>query len=252
MKIENNEITFIEEKDYDNLFIPENALGIAEEEYAIGFAAITPETITVEEGNTAFYVQNNCLIERATKTLIIAGGNAIIPDDGSVEIIADFAFNGNRTLSREFIIPDGVKKIGVMAFKDTNVEKFIIPASVEEIADVAFLSCDKTLEEIIVDEKNSEFYIELNCLINRNSHSVISLVNRSVKEVVIPKGIQTISYGTFYLINFDKVYIPQTVTYLLPHNFGITDKNGMSCDLSKEFANFCREHNIVYAYDKNG
>ena len=263
MKIENNKITFIEEKDYDNLFIPKNVDGIVEEEYAIGFAAITPKTITVEEGNTAFYVQNNCLIERATKTLIVAGENATIPDDGSIEIIADCAFNGNRTLAREFVIPEGVEEIGQMAFKDTNIEKIVIPASVEVIGAVAFWSTDKTLKEIVVDKNNPHFYVDSNCLIfsdalqlnedgfmNLDTKTVISIVNRNAREVVIPKDVAYIGRGTFFLTDFERVYLPQCIT-ILPQNFGISDEHGSISKRDEKFAKFCKENNIVYEYDKN-
>lgn len=263
MTIENNKITFIEEKDYDNLFIPKNVDGIVEEEYAIGFAAITPKTITVEEGNTAFYVQNNCLIERATKTLVVAGERATIPDDGSVEIIADCAFNGNRTLTTEFVIPEGVVEIGQMAFKDTNIEKIIIPASVEVIGALAFWCADKTLKEIVVDKSNSHFYVESNCLIfidalqldedgfmTNNIKIVISIVNRNAREVVIPKDVAYIGRGTFFRTDFERVYLPKNIT-ILPQNFGISEEHGSMSSRDKNFEEFCKEHNLVYGYDKS-
>ena len=245
MTIENNKITFIAEADYDNLFIPANVDGIIPEEYAIGFAAITPKTITVEEGNRAFYVQNNCLIERATKTLVVAGENAVIPDDGSVEIINDCAFNGNRTLTQEFVIPEGVKVIGEMAFKDTNIEKFFLPASVEEIAPKAFLSIDKVLKEMIIEKTNPHFCVESNCLIFRDTDTVIFIVNRNVGEVVIPDGVKYIENGVFFLAHFDKVRVPASLDKVGPFNFSLTDR-GISCRGNALFGKFCSENNIEY------
>ena len=262
MKIEKNKITFIEEKDYENLFIPKNVDGIVEEAYAIGFVTGTPKTITVEEGNTAFYVQNNCLIERATKTLVVAGENAVIPDDGSVEIINAYAFTENYTLAREFVIPEGVQEIGFKAFVDTNVEKFIIPASVEYIEHLAFCSYDKTIKEIVVDENNPHFYVESNCLIARevlldddgfmtiDTKVVISIVNRNAREVVIPKDVAYIGRGAFFRTDFERVYLPQNVT-MLPQNFGISEEHGSMSNRNKNFEEFCKEHNIVYGYDKS-
>ena len=248
MTIENNKITFIAETDYDNLFIPKNVDGIIDDEYAIGFAAITPKTITVEEGNPAFFVQNNCLIERATKTLVVAGENAIIPDDGSVEIINDFAFNGNRTLAREFVIPEGVTEIGFMAFKDTNVEKFVVPASVEFIDNMAFWCYEKTLKEIVVDKNNLRYFVESNCLIYREDDMVvvISIVDRNVREVVIPQGVKTIGEGVFFLSDFEKVYLPSTLLHIHTNNFDLKEGRKIGCKENAYFFQFCERNHIVF------
>ena len=50
------------------------------------------ETITVDSGNSVYHSADNCLIETATKTLIVGCKNSVIPDDGSVTSIGDYAF----------------------------------------------------------------------------------------------------------------------------------------------------------------
>ena len=50
------------------------------------------EEIEVDKANPYYYSQDNCLIERATKKIIRGTRLSIIPQDGSVTSIAEFAF----------------------------------------------------------------------------------------------------------------------------------------------------------------
>ena len=96
------------------------------------------ESIEVEDGNEYFHSKNNCLIETATKTLVLGCKNSIIPDDGSVEIIGEYAFNGCMGAT-SIEIPEGVKEIHNMAFAYTDFEEIVIPASIELIAEESFV-----------------------------------------------------------------------------------------------------------------
>lgn len=97
----------------------------------------TLESIEVEEGNEYFYSKNNCLVETATKTLVLGCKNSIVPDDGSVEIIGEFTFNGCMGAT-SIEIPEGVKEIHNMAFAYTDFEEIVIPESIELIAENSF------------------------------------------------------------------------------------------------------------------
>lgn len=50
------------------------------------------EEIEVDKDNPFYYSQDNCLIERPTKKLIKATTLSVIPQDGSVTTIAEYAF----------------------------------------------------------------------------------------------------------------------------------------------------------------
>ena len=50
------------------------------------------ESISVSSGNTKYHSSGNCLIETATKTLVSGCKNSVIPSDGSVTNIGDYAF----------------------------------------------------------------------------------------------------------------------------------------------------------------
>ncbi|MBQ3523275.1 MAG: leucine-rich repeat domain-containing protein [Clostridia bacterium] len=113
----------------------------------------TLESIEVEEGNEYFHSKNNCLIETATKTLVLGCKNSIIPNDGSVEIIGEYAFNccmGEKNIE----IPEGVKEIHNMAFAYTDFEEILIPESIELIAEDCF-ALNPQLKSITIKSKNA-------------------------------------------------------------------------------------------------
>lgn len=111
------------------------------------------ESIEVEEGNEYFHSKNNCLIETATKTLVLGCKNSIVPDDGSVEIIGEYAFNGCMG-AKSIEIPEGVKEIHNMAFAYTDFEEIVIPESIELIAEESFV-LNPQLKSITIKSKDA-------------------------------------------------------------------------------------------------
>jgi hypothetical protein len=99
------------------------------------------KSITVETGNTIYHSQGNCLIETASKTLILGCKNSIIPPDGSVTSIEDQAFYDCSNLT-SIIIPSGVTEIGYEAFYGcSSLTSIIIPSGVMGIGGEAFYGC---------------------------------------------------------------------------------------------------------------
>ena len=99
-----------------------------------------PLAIEVEDGNSAFYAKNNCLITKETGELAMGCSNSIIPDDGSITAISANAFNTAYDLSKMNLnplrIPNSVKWIGYRAFAITseNPIHIIIPKEVEDLS----------------------------------------------------------------------------------------------------------------------
>ena len=98
-------------------------------------------SIIVDEGNTKYHSAGNCLIETATKTLILGCNTSVIPTDGSVTSIGDSAFYRCTGLA-SIIIPDSVTSIGNSAFSYCNgLTSVTIPDSVTSIGNSAFYDC---------------------------------------------------------------------------------------------------------------
>lgn len=112
------------------------------------FSLTKIKKITVDNNNTVFHSEGNCLIETNTKTLIVGCESSIIPTDGSVRKIGDWAFSGIKF--KTIKIPQGISKIGYDAFDGCyELESIVLPNSMTNIKKDAFRHCKK-LSKIII------------------------------------------------------------------------------------------------------
>ena len=119
--------------------IPDSVTSIGERAFT---GCTLLETITVDSGNSVYHSAGNCLIETATKTLIVGCKNSVIPDDGSVTSIGGYAFAWCTSLT-SVTIGNSVTSIGVWAFYGcTSLTSVTIPDSVTIIGEDAFSWCD--------------------------------------------------------------------------------------------------------------
>ena len=77
------------------------------------------EKIKVAEGNVNYHSAGNCLIETASKTLILGCKTSIVPTDGSVTSIRAWAFYNCSGLT-SITIPDSVTSISNNAFSNCS------------------------------------------------------------------------------------------------------------------------------------
>ena len=87
------------------------------EEGAFSACSTSLTSIVVDENNLFYHSENGCLIETETKTLILGYHNSVIPKDGSVTKIGDYAFEYCLKL-RKISIPDAIVSIGFCAFQN--------------------------------------------------------------------------------------------------------------------------------------
>ena len=197
------------------------------------------ESITVDKNNGVYHSNGNCLIETASKTLIAGCKNSVIPDDGSVTSIGDYAFSectgltsvvipGSVTSIGDYafyccssltsvVIPSSVTSIGYCAFYGCDLTSVFIPGSVTSIGFGAFSACDN-LKSITVAENNSAYHSKGNRLIEIASKTLIAVGENSV----IPDDGSVTSIGDYVFDSRDSltsIVIPDSVTSIGDYAF---------------------------------
>lgn len=118
----------------NSLYIPEKVKEIG----SGNFIACGLQSITVHPDNANYCEKNNCIIEKSTKTMLAAGKNATIPNDGGVTIIGSYSF-ALRSDLKTLTIPEGITTIGENAFFNCfYLYSVVLADSVEEIGASAF------------------------------------------------------------------------------------------------------------------
>lgn len=185
-----------------------------------------------DSNNFSYKNTNGCLIEIKTKTLIVGCEDSVIPSDGSVTSIGDYAFyNCSRLTS--ITISDNVTSIGSAAFWGcSELTNIIIGKGLTSIDSSAFTYCD-TLASINVSSDNIKYHSEGDCLIETESKTLtLGCVNSSIPTdgsvtsigknafdgrtkltgITIPDSVTAIGYGAFgSCYRLTSVIIPNSV-----------------------------------------
>ena len=104
--------------------------------------------ITVSPENQHYTVKGNCLIKIETKVLLCGFADSVIPDDGSVEIIASPAFYNKPGLT-SVVVPEGIVKVYGSAFlSNQGLTALSLPASLESLPLISDILDNKALTEI--------------------------------------------------------------------------------------------------------
>lgn len=97
---------------FKTILIPEKLVDIPD----TFFKKCSAACVTVADGNPKYYVENGCLIDRYTSTLVWAYAGTTIPDDGAIKRIGANAF-GSGPIIKSIVIPDSVTEIESGAFR---------------------------------------------------------------------------------------------------------------------------------------
>ena len=190
--------------------------------------------IIVENGNPTYYSVNNCLIEKSTGILIKGCNNSVIPNDGTITQIADYAFYSCNSLSGNLIIPNGVVSVGIGAFGYCGYRGVLeIPSSVAYIGESAF--CSLRFSSISVDSSNTVYYSVGNCLIEYTTGTLlqgcpssiipndgtIKIIEKNAfngcasASIIIPESVTTINARAFeYCAALTSIVVPKNVTFI--------------------------------------
>lgn len=191
-------------------------------------------SIVVKPGNTKYHSDGDCLIDTANKKLLLGCSYSVIPTDGSVTNIESYAFYNVRGLTN-IAIPNGIEKISDYAFEGCGgLTSVTIPSSVTEIEIGAFYRCNG-IAEIVVEQGNTSYHSEGNCLINTKSKELILGCGSSIiptdgsmtsigkyafafhadlTSISIPDCVISIGFGAFEYSGLTSVTIPESVIYI--------------------------------------
>ena len=167
--------------------------------------------ISVSSENSKYHSDGNCLIETASKTLVLGCRNSVIPSDGSVTVIGDFAFYQCSYLESVGIVGSGasielpscVISISNSAFNGCNsLTSVTIPDSIETIGVNAFASCIKL--------KDIEISNSVKSIGQSAFKGCTSLVN-----IVIPDSVTSIgTYAFSGCANLTNITLSNNITSL--------------------------------------
>ena len=162
--------------------------------------------IIIDTENPVYYSEENCIIERASKTLIRGCQSSIIPQ--GVTCIGVNAFSGIRKLT-SVTIPEGITRIERYAFAQCyDLRSVSIASSVTWIGDNAFNECEK-LSSIVIPDKvtgiQEKTFWACKSLKSVTIGNGITYINArafegcaALEALVIPANVQSIAKDAFH------------------------------------------------------
>ena len=197
----------------ESITIPKNLTSIAGSAFA---SCRRLKYITIDSENTEYNttVGLNAIIDIDDKILISGTPNTVIPSDGSVTEIGEYAFDGRQIES--IVIPETVTTLGWSAFDGSLLTSITIPASVETIGNSVFNDCIN-LETVTFAENSS---------LKSLGNNVFG--NTKISSIVLPASVNTLDVGAFgSCANLSSIVVEEG-------NTTFTSANGANCIIEIE------------------
>ena len=180
------------------------------------------DRITVQEGNPVYSGAGGCLIEKATKTLLVGASSSVIPDDGSVETIGEKAFYQCWNL-KKVVIPDSVTKIEDNAFHSARcMTELVLSKNLKSIGNGAFNGCEMLEGDLVIPETVTFIGEAAFGGVALKSVTIPASIKRiptamfagsDLENVTIMPGIEVVGNKAFqYCNDLESIVIPEGVT----------------------------------------
>lgn len=153
------------------------------------------KTISISSDNEYFHVDGNCFIDTINKTVLRGFADSVIPADGSVTAIGDYAFEWVDPVT-ELIIPNSIESIGSCAFWEYKGERLVLPDSITKIGQAAF--CLSHLKEIVLPKNLKQIPAE-------------AFSSSAIKSIIIPESVEEIGWWAFSGSSIESINIPDNV-----------------------------------------
>ena len=188
-------------------------------------------SLSVASDNTVYHSRNNCIIQTKTKELVAGCKNSVIPTDGSVTSIGNYAFDSCNGLT-SIEIPDSVTSIGISAFAIChNLTSITIPDGVTSIGDYAFYCCSGLTSITIPDGVTSigdYAFKQCSGLTSISIPSSVTSIGNQVfygcdclTSITIPSSVTSIGNYAFYQCHgLTSITIPNSVADIGYYAFG--------------------------------
>ncbi|MBO5702144.1 MAG: leucine-rich repeat domain-containing protein [Clostridia bacterium] len=197
---------------YDgDLFLHPDTRLIAEPSYDRDYNQLqNTETVTMDGNGKYLRVEGNCVIDKASKTLVFGAAQSSIPNDGSILYIADDAFYYRKI--KEVTVPEGVIGIGDRAFYSTELVSVKFNRDLKTIGEEAFAYV------INLSELNLPEGLES---IGKQAFNG----SNDIKDIYIPGSVREIGWGAFqHCFEATTITIGEGATKLGPYVFDGCDK----------------------------
>lgn len=172
-----------------------------------------PASLNTIEGDNVFLGCKNL------RTINVSPDNPYFSSEDS------FLFNKNKTVllymfqKKETVsVPETVEYISESAFKQGGVKEIILPDSVTEIAEGAFLGCSNC--EFIISPNNPYFSYEDGILYGKNKTNILFCRQDKEGDVHIPDGVISICDWAFACCDIQSITIPDSVQVIGDFAFG--------------------------------
>ncbi len=202
-------------------------------------------SLAVEAGNSTYTAVDNCLIERATSTLVAGIQTSKIPTDGTVTSIAAYAFSGQSNIV-DLVVPDAVTSIAQNAFADmTGLVSATLPFIGRHSADTGWES--KAAIKIGFGSRVPEKIV----ITGNYDVPNYAFINCSVKSVTLLGGSKIGQHAFYNCSSLKELYLPKTMKTVASGYTGIFQYcEALEYLIVEDLAAYCAfETNTTFMYD---